>query len=96
VMASTLLQLFDPELNRVWASWRHPSIMLGPSSQVLWIDVRQYVKYLVQMAEENPTWGSRARIRGALKNLGRSTIARILKARASRRCRSGTLRARSR
>jgi hypothetical protein len=36
----------------------------------------------VRMAEENPTWGY-TRIRGALKNLGhqvgRSTIARILK-----------------
>jgi putative transposase len=40
-------------------------------------------RLVVQMAEENPTWGY-TRIRGALKNVGhhvgRSTIARILKA----------------
>src|SRR5438128_10340457 len=42
---------------------------------------------VVRMAEENPTWGC-TRIRGALKNVGhqvgRSTIARILKAQGIR------------
>jgi transposase InsO family protein len=51
----------------------------GRSSGVL-AEIRGLV---VRMSEENPTWGY-TRIRGALKNLwhrvGRSTIARILKA----------------
>ena len=48
-------------------------------------EIRQLV---VRMAEENSTWGY-TRIQGALKNLGhhvgRSTIARILKAQGRRR-----------
>jgi Integrase core domain len=46
--------------------------------------VMEIQRLVVQMAEENPTWGY-TRIQGALKNLGhrvaRSTIARILKRR---------------
>src|SRR5207244_1405501 len=45
--------------------------------------IAEIQRLVVRMAEENPTWGY-TRIRGALKNLGhrvgRSTIARILKA----------------
>jgi putative transposase len=48
--------------------------------QAVLVEIRRLV---VRMAEENPTWGY-TRIRGALKNVrhrvGRSTIARILKA----------------
>jgi len=51
----------------------------GVLAEIRWLVVR--------MAEENPTWGY-TRIRGALKNVGhqvgRSTIARILKAQGIR------------
>jgi transposase InsO family protein len=51
-----------------------------PGRRGVWLEIRRLV---VRMAEENPTWGY-TRIQGALKNLGhrvgRSTIARILKA----------------
>ena len=52
----------------------------GPRPPGVLVEIRRLV---VRMAEENPTWGY-TRIRGALKNVGhrvgRSTIARILKA----------------
>jgi transposase InsO family protein len=52
----------------------------GPGRRGVLREIRRLV---VRMAEENPTWGY-TRIRGALKNVGhrvgRSTIARILKA----------------
>ena len=58
--------------------WTYASKRLGRPGVIK--EIRQLV---VRMAEENPTWGY-TRIRGALKNIGhrvgRSTIARILKA----------------
>src|SRR5712691_765072 len=52
----------------------------GPGRRGVLQEIRRLV---VRMAEENPTWGY-TRIRGALKKVGhrvgRSTIARILKA----------------
>jgi transposase InsO family protein len=52
----------------------------GPGRRGVLAEIRQLV---VRMAEDNPTWGY-TRIQGALKNVGRqvgrSTIARILKA----------------
>jgi len=57
--------------------WTYPR---GPGRRGVLQEIRRLV---VRMAEENPTWGY-TRIRGALKNVGhrvgRSTIARILKA----------------
>jgi len=59
--------------------WTHPSRRTGHRGVLA--EIRQLV---VRLAEENPTWGY-TRIQGALKNLGhkvgRSTVARILKAR---------------
>ena len=61
----------------VW-KWTYPSKRVGRQSVLA--EIRRLV---VRMAEENPTWGS-TRLQGALKNVGhrvgRSTIARILKA----------------
>jgi putative transposase len=58
--------------------WTHAAKRLGRPGVIK--EIRQLV---VRMAEENPTWGY-TRLRGALKNVGhrvgRSTIARILKA----------------
>ena len=69
--------------------WTYASKRLGRPGVIK--EIRQLV---VRMAEENPTWGY-TRIRGALKNIGhrvgRSSIARILKAQAFRRCLRGRL-----
>jgi putative transposase len=58
--------------------WPYPNKRAGRQSVLA--DIRRLV---VRMAEENPTWGY-TRVQGALKNVGhrvgRSTIARILKA----------------
>jgi putative transposase len=58
--------------------WTYPTRESG--GQSVRLEIRRLI---VRMADENPTWGY-TRIRGALKNLGhrvgRSTIARILKA----------------
>src|SRR5262249_7121766 len=61
-----------------WRKWTYPGKRPGRSG------VLAEIRHLVgRMAGENPTWGY-TRIQGALKNLGhqvgRSTIARILKA----------------
>src|SRR5262245_1922814 len=70
----TLLRWHRRLIARKWTYARRPG-----RRRVL-LEIRRVV---VRMAEENPTWGY-TRIQGALKNLGhrvgRSTIARILKA----------------
>ena len=70
----TLLRWHRRLIARKWTYARHPG-----RRHVL-LEIRRLV---VRMAGENPTWGY-TRIQGALKNLGhrvgRSTIARILKA----------------
>ena len=74
VTPDTLLRWHRQLVARKWTSARH-----SPRRGVL-AEIRRVV---VRMAEENPTWGY-TRIQGALKNVGhrvgRSTIARILKA----------------
>jgi len=75
VTPDTLLRWHRQLITR---KWTYPC---GQSSRrVVFAEIRRLV---VQMAEENPTWGY-TRIQGALKKLGhrvgRSSIARILKA----------------
>jgi len=75
VTPDTLLRWHRQLIARKW-TYAHAAV---DRRQVL-ADIRRLA---VRMAEENPTWGY-TRIQGALKNLGhrvgRSTIARILKA----------------
>jgi transposase InsO family protein len=76
VTPDTLLRWHRQLVARKWTYSKTHSRRRGGLAEI-----RQLV---VRMAEDNPTWGY-TRIRGALKNLehqvGRSTIARILKAR---------------
>ena len=76
VTPDTLLRWHRQLVARKWTYTKK-----GNGRRGVLAEIRQLV---VRMAEENPTWGY-TRIRGALKNLGhqvgRSTIARILKAR---------------
>jgi putative transposase len=75
VTPDTLLQWHRRLIARKWTYPTTRSSRRGVLAKVR--------RLVVQMAEENPTWGY-TRIQGALKNLGhrvgRSTIARILKA----------------
>jgi len=75
VTPDTLLRWHRQLIARKW-TYAKPA----PSRRDALVEIRQLV---VRMATENPTWGY-TRIQGALKNLGhrvgRSTIARILKA----------------
>jgi hypothetical protein len=76
VTPDTLLRWHRQLVARKWTYSRTQSRRRGVLAEI-----RQLV---VRMVEDNPTWGY-TRIRGALKNpghhVGRSTIARILKAR---------------
>ena len=75
VTPDTLLRWHRQLVSRKWTYTKRPS-----SRRDVLAEIRHLV---VRMAEENPTWGY-TRIQGALKNVGhrvgRSTIARILKA----------------
>jgi HTH-like domain len=75
VTPDTLLRWHRQLIARKWTYARHRSSRQGVLAEIR--------RLIVRMAEENPTWGY-TRIRGALKNLGhrvgRSTIARTLKA----------------
>ena len=76
VTPDTILRWHRQLIARKWTYARRRSSRRGVLDEIR--------RQVVRMAEENPTWGY-TRIRGALKNLGhrvgRSTIARILKAR---------------
>ena len=75
VTPDTILRWHRELIARKWTYAKRRSSRRGVLAEVR--------RLVVQMAEENPTWGY-TRIRGALKNVGhrvgRSTIARILKA----------------
>jgi putative transposase len=75
VPPDTILRWHRRRIARKWTYARGRS-----SRRSVLAEIRRLI---VRMAEKNPTWGD-TRIRGALKNLGhrvgRSTIARILKA----------------
>ena len=75
VTLDTILRWHRQLIARKWTYARGRSCRSG-----VLLEIRRLV---VRMAEENPTWGY-TRIRGALKNVGhrvgRSTIARLLKA----------------
>ena len=75
VTPDTILRWHRQLIARKWTYGKHRAGRAGV--------LREIRRLVVRMAEENPTWGY-SRIRGALKNLGhrvgRSTIARILKA----------------
>jgi putative transposase len=75
VTPDTILRWHRQLIARKWTYAKSRSSRRGVLAEIR--------RLVVQMAEENPTWGY-TRIRGALKNVGhrvgRSTIARILKA----------------
>src|SRR5437867_6558293 len=75
VTPDTLLRWHRQLIARKWTYARHRSSRRGVLAEIQ--------RLVVRMAEENPAWGY-TRIQGALKNVGhrvgRSTIARILKA----------------
>src|SRR5713101_3567029 len=75
VTPDTILRWHRQLIARKWTYAKGRSCRAGVLAEIR--------RLVVRMAEENPTWGY-TRIRGALKNVGhcvgRSTIARILKA----------------
>ena len=86
VTPNTLLRWHRQLIARKWTYARRgttPSRVLAEIRQLIW-----------RMAKENPGWGY-TRIEGALKNLGhrvgRSTIARILRAAGIRRAGTSAL-----